>query len=116
MSKKNEPPEFEVEVESTPKPRRSWLSDLKLSGLNLSGWIGWALRPRVLWTGGVLALVAFVLLAGTPHMLINYEYTGGRRGQSKIYTWCEYIGIQGWRGERPEHRQCQMMKIFPLKW
>lgn len=116
MSQNNKPPEFEVEVESAPKPRRSWLSGLKLSGLNLSGRIGWALSPRLLLAWGVLALIAFVLLAGTPHILYKYDYLGGRRGQSKIYTWCKYFGIQGLREERPDNRQCRMMKIFPIKW
>ena len=54
----------------------------------------WPIRPRnLIWVAVLGALPIVSAGWGTPHMLLNYSYTG--RDAFLYYTDCAYLGLDG---------------------
>ncbi|BCH14952.1 hypothetical protein [Mesorhizobium sp. L-2-11] len=61
------------------------------------------------WTIAGLVLVS--LVAGTPHILVQYQCYG-RCGPTATELNCQYYGIRGWKTAEPSAGKCQRIRLL----
>lgn len=64
---------------------------------------------KLVWLPVLIGIVGFFVVAGTPHMLVTYVWTGDR--DNKTYLSCDYVGRFG-RSVVPTDGKCPLVVFF----
>lgn len=68
----------------------------------------WLIVPVGLWL--------VIALFGTPHLVVSYRFQDNGRIYDpfapRIYTSCDYLGVNGWVTVHARHGKCPWLRLF----